>query len=162
MTAEWAAGAGRPGRLEPKDPCPCRPRLVGLAPGAWGPDGWTGELLAPQPSPHRPHLLNGARVGHMEPSGPALGTAAYRALMVALGVGHRRFTPRRLEKRLPETARSLPLRASFPGAPCQPGEALKSPAWAEEYPEIPGLCWECSCLRLPDGKVWPGPPGFGN
>lgn len=136
MTAEWAAAAGGPGRLEPKDPCPCRPLLVGLAPGAQGRDGWAGELLAPPPSPHRPHLMNTARVRHMEPSGPALGTTAYRALVVALGGEDKRFAPRRLERRLPETTRALRLRAGFLGIPRQPGEALKSPAWAKGYQKI--------------------------
>lgn len=84
--------------MEPKDPCPCRPRLVGLAPIAQGRDGRAGELLAQLPGPHRSHLPNRARVGHMEPSGPALGTAAYIALVVALGAEDRRFTPRRLER----------------------------------------------------------------
>lgn len=141
-----------------------RPRSLSAAacragsgrPGA----GWLGWRAArAAPSPHRPHLLNTARMGHREPSGPVLGTVAYRALVVALGVKDIRFTPRRLERRLPETARALWLRACFLGAPRQLGEALESPAWAEEYQEIPGLCWECSYSLLPDERVWPGPPG---
>lgn len=73
----------------------------------------------------------------MEPSRPALGTAAYIALVVALRVEDRRFTPRRLERRLPESERAVRLRARFRGVPRQPGDALKSLAWAEEYPKSP-------------------------
>lgn len=67
-----------------------------------------------------------------------------------MGVEDRRFTPCRLERRLLETARALRLRACFLGAPLQLGEALESPAWAEEYQEIPGLCWGCSYSLLPE------------
>lgn len=53
--------------------------------------------------------------------------------------------------------RALRLRACFPGAPHQPGEALKSPVWAEEYPEIPGpvLGVFMSSTTRWKGLAWP-------
>nr|BAC29948.1 unnamed protein product [Mus musculus] len=59
-----------------------------------------------------------------------------------------------------ETARALRLKACFLGAPRQPGEALKSPAWAEEYPEIPWTVLGVFIFLTTrwEGLAWPSRP----